>query len=166
VRETTREALAWFVKPHVVMKLPKTILVPTDFGESATAALDYAVELAAKVDAKVHVLNAVGIQLIGADYGMAVTPDLLTMAYDANQTALDRAIAERATRCPFGPALLETGDPRDLIVQAATKLGADLIVMGTHGRRGLRRLLLGSVAESIARTAPCPVLLVRAEGVS
>jgi nucleotide-binding universal stress UspA family protein len=97
---------------------------------------------------------------------MAVTPDLLTMVYDANQKALAKLIADRAGKAPFGPPLLETGEPRDLIVQTATKLGADLIVMGTHGRRGFRRLMLGSVAESISRAAPCPVLLVRAEEVS
>ncbi|MEO8551840.1 MAG: universal stress protein, partial [Kofleriaceae bacterium] len=91
---------------------------------------------------------------------------LVTIVYDTNQKALDKLIAERAGKAPFGPALLETGEPRDLIVQAATKVGADLIVMGTHGRRGLRRLMLGSVAESVARTAPCPVLLVRAEDAS
>jgi len=48
-----------------------------------------------------------------------------------------------------------------VIEETAAEIGADLIVMGTHGRRGVSRLLLGSVAESVARTAPCPVLLVR-----
>jgi nucleotide-binding universal stress UspA family protein len=59
--------------------------------------------------------------------------------------------------------MVESGDPRAMIEGVATKLDADLIVMGTHGRRGVRRFLLGSVAEIVARTAPCPVLLVRAK---
>jgi nucleotide-binding universal stress UspA family protein len=143
------------------MPLPKNILVPTDFSECATAALDYAVELAAKLDARVHVVNAVGVEIIGTEYGMSLTPDLVNMVYASNQRELDKIIAERASKVPFGPALLETGDPRQVIDEAVTKVHADLIVMGTHGRRGFRRLFLGSVAESVARTAACPVLLVR-----
>jgi nucleotide-binding universal stress UspA family protein len=56
---------------------------------------------------------------------------------------------------------LKTGDARDLINQTAAEVGADLIVMGTHGRRGVRRALLGSIAETVVRSAPCPVLTVR-----
>lgn len=57
--------------------------------------------------------------------------------------------------------MLRTGDARDIIVNTALEVGADLIIMGTHGRRGLRRALLGSVAESVLRHAPCPVLAIR-----
>jgi nucleotide-binding universal stress UspA family protein len=78
---------------------------------------------------------------------------------------LDQHASERAAMASFGPAILEIGDPRSQIEQVSRRVGADLIVMGTHGRHGLQRLLLGSVAESIVRTARCPVLLVRA-GVS
>jgi len=141
--------------------LPKNILVPTDFSESATAALDYAVELAAKLDARVHVLNVVGVEILGSEYGISLTPDLVTMVYAANQKELDRIVAARASQAAFGPAILETGEPRAVIAAVATRVAADLIVMGTHGRRGFRRLLVGSVAESVARTAMCPVLLLR-----
>ena len=57
--------------------------------------------------------------------------------------------------------MLRTGDARDVIIRACEEINADLIVMGTHGRRGVSRALLGSVAESIVRTAPCPVLTIR-----
>jgi len=57
--------------------------------------------------------------------------------------------------------VLRTGDPRDLIIDVARELGADLIITGTHGRRGVRRALIGSIAESVVRTAPCPVLTIR-----
>jgi nucleotide-binding universal stress UspA family protein len=144
------------------MTLPKNILVPTDFSEGATAALDYAVELAGKLDARVHVLNAVGVEIIGTEYGMSLTPDLVNIVYESNQKELDRIIATRAGKASFGPTILETGDARLVIGETATKVHADLIVMGTHGRRGLRRLFLGSIAESVARTAMCPVLLMRA----
>ncbi|HUJ58331.1 MAG TPA: universal stress protein [Kofleriaceae bacterium] len=143
------------------MNLPKNILVPTDFSANADAALDYAVALAGKLDAKVHVLNVVAVQTLGADLGIAVTQSVVESVMEGNQKALERLVAERASKASFGPIQLELGDARTVIDQMAAKLGADLIVMGTHGRRGVRRLLLGSVAESIARTAPCPVLLLR-----
>ncbi len=60
-----------------------------------------------------------------------------------------------------GPVLVKSGDPREVIVDAAKDLKAEVIVMGTHGRRGLSRAIIGSVAESVVRTAPCSVLVVR-----
>jgi nucleotide-binding universal stress UspA family protein len=141
------------------MKLPSRILVPTDFSEHATCALDYAVALAHKLDATVYLLNAMSLQFV--EYPIEVTSDMIDGVMKTNQKELDKLIAARAGQASFGPAMLEVGDARLVIEQAATKLGADLIVMGTHGRQGLRRALLGSVAESLVRTAPCPVLLVR-----
>jgi nucleotide-binding universal stress UspA family protein len=78
-----------------------------------------------------------------------------------NQTALDKIAAEHASQATIGQVLLRTGDARDVINQTAKEVGADLIVMGTHGRRGVTRALLGSVAETVVRSAPCPVLTVR-----
>jgi nucleotide-binding universal stress UspA family protein len=144
------------------MKLPKTILVPTDFSEGANDALAYAVALAAKLDAKIHLLNVVGIPLIGVpEVGVAYTADVVNSLLEANQKQLDKLVADNAGKASFGTPLLETGDARAVIEATADKLGAELIVMGTHGRRGVKRLLLGSVAEMVVRTAPCPVLLVR-----
>jgi nucleotide-binding universal stress UspA family protein len=141
------------------MKLPSRILVPTDFSEHATCALDYAVVLAHKLEATIHLLNAMSLQF--AEYPIAVTTDMIDGVMQSNQKELAKLIAARADQASFGPPMLEVGDARLVIEEAATKLGADLIVMGTHGRQGLRRALLGSVAESLVRTAPCPVLLVR-----
>jgi len=143
------------------MNLPKNILVPTDFSEGAEAALDYAVALAAKLDAKIHLLNVLGIEMLGAEMGLAMTQSIVDEIFHGNQKELDRLVAARNGKCAFGPTQLEVGDARALIEQVATKLKADLIVMGTHGRRGFKRMFLGSVAEAVARVAPCPVLLVR-----
>jgi nucleotide-binding universal stress UspA family protein len=74
---------------------------------------------------------------------------------------LDLLVAGYAGKAPIASVELQTGDPRTLIVDTAAQLHSDLIIMGTHGRRGVSRLLIGSVAEQVARTAPCPVLLVR-----
>jgi nucleotide-binding universal stress UspA family protein len=78
-----------------------------------------------------------------------------------SQAALDNLINPRRSLARIGRVVLRTGDARDLILHGCEDVQADLIVMGTHGRRGLRRALLGSVAEAIVRTAPCPVLTVR-----
>ncbi|HEX7702268.1 MAG TPA: universal stress protein [Kofleriaceae bacterium] len=142
------------------MKLPSRILVPTDFSELATCALDYAVALAHKLEATIHLLNAMSLQF--AEYPIAITTDMIDGIMQSSQKELEKLIAARAGQASFGPPILDVGDARIVIEQAAIKLGADLIVMGTHGRQGLKRVLLGSVAESLVRTAPCPVLLVRA----
>lgn len=148
------------------MELPKTILVPTDFSTCAGAALAYAVALAAKLDARVHVLTVLGLPLLGTEYGIAMSPGTIEEMLATNQKALDDLVAPHVQKAAFGPCRAELGDPRPQIDQHARALRADLIVMGTHGRRGVKRLLLGSVAESVVREAPCPVLLIREEAMA
>lgn len=141
--------------------LPKHILVPTDLSESAEQALAYACELACTLGAQVHLLNVIGIPAMGVpEIGMAMTTSMIDQMVIDNQTALDR-LAKTRCSAPCGSALVRTGDARDMINQTAKEIGADLIVMGTHGRTGLSRALLGSTAETVVRTAPCPVLTVR-----
>ena len=154
-------AVARFVNSSPRMALPKTILVPVDFGAASVAALDYAVELAAKLDARVHLLHVVGIMTLSAEYGLAVTQPILDSLVESSQKELDRVATERTSKAMLAPTLLEVGDARTIIVQVAERIHADLVVMGTHGRRGVKRVVLGSVAEHIARTAPCPVMLIR-----
>jgi len=142
---------------------PHTILVPVDFSECSEQALDYAVALAAKLDAKVHLLNVISIPFVTVpEVGSAISPSVIETAIHDNQTALDKLVEARRTKAAFGDTVIHTGDARDEILRTAESLGADLIVMGTHGRRGVTRALLGSVAELVVRTAPCPVLTVRA----
>jgi nucleotide-binding universal stress UspA family protein len=140
--------------------LPKNILVPTDLSEGAEEALDYACELAKTFGAKIHLLNVIGIPALGVpELGVALTSTVIDSLIRDNQAALDRLAAAKSCE---GQVLLRTGDARDVINQTAKELGCDLIVMGTHGRRGVSRALLGSVTETVVRTAPCPVLTVRA----
>jgi nucleotide-binding universal stress UspA family protein len=142
--------------------LPKNILVPTDLSEGAEEALDYACELAAQLGAKIHLLNVIGIPALGVpELGVALTSTMIDTLIADNQRSLDALAAARRGRCDVGEVLLKTGDARDTINQTAKELGCELIVMGTHGRRGLSRALLGSVAETVVRSAPCPVLTIR-----
>ena len=141
--------------------LPRQILVPTDLSEGAEQALEYACELARALGGKVHLLNVVGIPALGVpELGLSVTSAMIDQMVIDNQTAIDKLAA---TRCAdhAGQVLVRAGNARDVINQTAEELGVDLIVMGTHGRRGLSRALLGSVAETVVRSAPCAVLTVR-----
>jgi nucleotide-binding universal stress UspA family protein len=142
--------------------LPKTILVPTDFSEGAEEALDYACELARQFGGTVHLLNVIGIPALGVpELGVALTSTMIDSMVRDNQVALEKLADTKRNRATIGQALLRTGDARDLILQTAKELDAELIVMSTHGRRGISRALLGSVTESVIRTSPCPVLTVR-----
>lgn len=142
------------------MNLPKTILVATDFSETSDAAVAYAVALAEKLGAKLYLINTIGIPAYGVpELGVAVTASMIDSIVRGNQDALDKLAKQYA---PLKiETVLRTGDPRDLIVSTAADIGADLIVMGTHGRRGVSRALLGSVAEGVLRHAHCPVLTIR-----
>lgn len=144
------------------MELPNTIVVATDFSELAEKATAWAVELAAKLQARVVLVHAWMIPLVTSPEVAVPLPAgfIDDLAKDA-QRSMDAAV-KRHTRP--GVALSGTvvcADPRDGVIEAAEQAKAGLIVLGTHGRRGLKRVLLGSVAENVVRTAHCPVMVVR-----
>jgi universal stress protein A len=142
------------------MTLPKNILVPTDFSDGAEQALDYAVDLAGKLGAKVHLLNVIGIPSMGVpELGVAFAASMIESTVRTNHIELGKLASRRASADI--DTLIRTGDACDSIIDVARQVDADLIVMGTHGRRGVRRALLGSIAEGVLRTAPCPVLTIR-----
>ena len=143
-------------------KAPKSILVPTDFSPAADSALDYAIALAGPMGAQVTLLHAYNIPNLGFPEGalVATAEMIATVVNDARQ-ALQKTISKRKDRGVPLKTQLEAGDSRDVIHAVAEEIGADLIVMSTHGRRGLARALIGSVAESVVRTATRPVLTIR-----
>ena len=146
------------------MRLPKTILVPIDFGDASKAALDYAVDLAERLDAKVFVLHSFEIPIVGFPDGvMPATAEMTAQIVAQSEKALADARTRHAARKVPLTTMLEQGDAREVIHAKAKELGADLVVVGTHGRRGIARALIGSVAESVVRTSPVPVLTVHAE---
>src|SRR5436190_1679447 len=142
--------------------LPKSILVPTDLSDGAEEALDYALELAAKFGATVHLLNVIGIPALGVpELGVALTSSVIDAMIRDAQVALEALADRKRGIAPIGEIMQRTGDARDLICQTAKEVHADLVVMGTHGRRGVSPALLGSVTESVVRKCPCPVLTIR-----
>lgn len=142
----------------------KKILVPVDFSESSTLALDTAVALAKDYDASltiVHVYEPLAIAL-PEGYQLFSEEQLNQMfAEFQRELAQQRKRAESAGALRVDTELLH-GFAVGEIQNFAEQCKFDLIVMGTHGRRGLSHALLGSVAERVVRLAPCPVLTVRA----
>ena len=142
------------------------ILVPTDFGDPADAAFEYAQALARRIGTSVHLLHvfedpfqAAGIS--NEIYGVLPAEARETMLRDAEARLGYRALSAEDAEVHATTAIV-TGEPSRAIVDYATVHKFDLIVMGTHGRRGVAHLFVGSVAERVVRTAPCPVLTVRA----
>ena len=134
----------------------RRVLLPTDFSSGSQAALQFATSLARDHEATLEVLHVMPIaDLAGADAPITWS-QIMVMREDArkNMEAL------RAARPEIQGELLE-GDPADEIVSEAARRNADLVVMGTHGRTGMKHLLLGSVTERVVRTSNVPVLTVR-----
>lgn len=139
------------------------ILHPTDFSECATHAEAQAVELAQKLGGEVVLFQAlVEAPLYGE--GLLNVREA-EKVYEAQRAWAEETLEARAGQLRRTGAKVSwrvaVGVPFEEIGKAAREEQADLIVMGTHGRTGLGRLLLGSVAERVIRTAPCPVLTVR-----
>lgn len=149
---------------HAVITL-KSILVPTDFNEASSAAVEHGRALAVTFNASLHLLHVVAEPLHETWAGYAPGAEFLDavdhLQADA-QKRLERLIppAERGN----GRIVVATtwGDPSDQILKYAGDHSIDLIVCGTNGRRGWDHVMMGSVAERIVRLASCPVLTVRA----
>jgi nucleotide-binding universal stress UspA family protein len=136
------------------------ILVPTDGSEQAEAAVDHALEIAGATGARIHAVYVVhvGAITVGPDY---TPPEELIDRLEADGRAAAEAVAARAeTRDVEAVTAVERGFPADDLLAYAADEGIDLVTMGTHGRRGLDRYLLGSTTEQIVRHADVPVLAV------
>lgn len=148
------------------MAFPKTILVPTDFSECAEAALTYAMDMATTASgAKIVLLHSYATPVVAFPTGaIAYLPEIIAnIVRNAEDGIAAAAGRVRAAGIPV-ETYLKNGDPRDTILLGIEEFRADLVCLGTHGRRGVARMLIGSVAERIVRTSPVPVLTVHATG--
>lgn len=141
--------MTWFAK--------KRVLVPVDFSEQSRAAAEQAVELVGDAG-QLHIVHVL--------LDMAVSESELIWTAANNATRKEHALEQlhaTYTGPPFLGAHLHVmfGDPGHEIVNLAAEIGAELVVMPSHGRRGVQRVLLGSVAERVIRLAECPVLVLR-----
>ena len=142
----------------------RRILVPLDFSKHAEAALALAIDLAKQSGAEIHLVHAYELPTaVTMAYGVAIPQSVWDGVQEAAQARLDegrKKVAEAGVKVSTHVA---SGPAADAIAHAAETFGADLIVMGTRGLTGLKHVLLGSVAERTIRTAPCPVLTVKAD---
>jgi universal stress protein A len=142
----------------------KNILVATDFSEASDAALNYGRALARHFNACLHLLHVVqdvSAQAFGDGY-IATMPEIQTEVEDAARKQLAALLIDNDDKpLRSRSVLMRSGIPAAAIVDYAKESGIDIIVMGTHGRGAFAHLLMGSVAERVVRTAPCPVLTVR-----
>jgi universal stress protein A len=147
---------------------PKNIVVATDFGTAATRALQYGVEFARAFGARLHVVHVVDDLGGRALPAIGMPPIDLSQAQESIDQEARRTLGALATtdvmrtidvRC----VVLRDLEPGRAILAYAREVEADLVVIGTHGRQGLAEFFLGSAAQRVVRSAPCPVLTVRAE---
>ena len=143
------------------------ILVPIDGSATARRGLNEAMSLARLTGAQlrlIHVVDELSFA-VGAESFGAYSGDLIAALREAGQLTLNEACAVvKVAGLPVEGVLRESfqGRVSELVLDEAAQWPADLIVIGTHGRRGAKRLFMGSDAEQILRSAPVPVLLVRA----
>lgn len=138
------------------------ILVPTDFSADAEQAVDYAITLASAFRARVTLLHVIYEVLWAAgEVAMTLPPSYFAELEAATQQQMEKALQRVRSAGLEGDTMVVYGLPFEHIVAVARDQGVDLIVMGTHGRTGLKHVLMGSVAERVVRMAPCPVLVTR-----
>jgi nucleotide-binding universal stress UspA family protein len=135
----------------------KTILFPTDFSTASDAALVHAESLARQMNARLLIVHVEEPPLA---YGGG------ELYYGLPEPSSERILKMLEDVKPSDPSVpythrLTMGDPAGEVVRIAEDEGAEMIIIGTHGRTGMTRLLMGSVAEAIVRRAPCPVLVYR-----
>jgi nucleotide-binding universal stress UspA family protein len=137
---------------------PKRILVATDFSRGAEAALSWAKALAAAFRAEVILLHVLDLSRFPPNIAAAPTGEAMLAHVRADNA---RQMAAMVERFPGARPILREGTARSAILEVATEVDADLIVMGTHGHTGLSHVLFGSVAEHVVRHSRVPVLTVR-----
>jgi universal stress protein A len=146
------------------MKKVRRILHPTDFSPAGRAALARAIDMARAEKAELVVAHVLPMVMpMGPDGYVSpkVFDDIQRATRQQGQKQLEGVLARARKAGARARGVLLDGVPASQIARAARSQRADVIVMGTHGRTGFTRLLLGSVAERVVGTAPCPVLTVR-----
>lgn len=142
----------------------KRLLVPTDFSNTSDLAVGYAIDLAHRYGASIHLVHVVEDASFMNTYPDGFFAELPALR-DRLMAEAEARLTDTVDRCSAASVAVTRqvvdGRPARVIVQIAGERGTDLIVMGTHGRSGVAHLLLGSVAEHVVRTAPCPVFTVR-----
>lgn len=146
------------------MKPLRRILHPTDFSPASSAAFNRAVAMARAARAELVIVHALApfMPVLGEGYvSPKVYEEMAASTRGYAKKRLDALLAKARKTGVRARGLLLEGTPHERIVRAAKSQRADLVVMGTHGRSGLARFFLGSVAERVVAMSPCPVMTTR-----
>ena len=147
------------------------ILVPTDFSEHSSAALAFALDLAGQLKRKVIVLHVVHDPASAPGYYQREGADGVKTMDDVAAEMMERFLAKTAEKYPqLDMQLAETklvgGIPSRRIVEVANMIDASMVIMGSHGHRGLKSLVVASKAKKVVQNAPMPVMVVKAQAIS
>jgi universal stress protein A len=138
------------------------LLVPIDFSDSSRKALQYAVSFAKRFKAEIILVHAVEMVPTGLPASPFATDTMTEVAVLQDHGARHVALWLKAAKEHVPTtAKIDSGNPAEIILHAACESNADLIIIGTHGHRGLERFFMGGTARKVVRHAPCPVLVVR-----
>lgn len=147
------------------MPSSKTYLVPVDFSQTSEAALNYAIGMARRKGGKLLLLHVISdSSVMMSAYGGGSAEIMLELQRSMEESAgkeMRRLVARKRLRPGQYRSVVSRGSPAQIIVREAKKARAQMIIMGSHGRTGLQRLMIGSVAEQALRYAQCPVLIVK-----
>lgn len=142
------------------MPIARSYLVPVDFSKGSEAALSHAVALAKEHQAKLILIHVIPAAMVYP--GEATKFDFYALLErDARENVARLAKRKKLKPTDYRLVLVRGVDPADVIARQARQLRVSMIIMGSHGRTGLQRLLMGSVAERTLRYARCPVLIVK-----
>ena len=138
----------------------RTILCPVDFSDASRKAVRYAHEFAVSMGAAMFLLNVVEPRPMAVDLSLNYIPleEDLEKAAETDLDALKNELLGEGLKVESS---VEIGNPSDVILEKAAELDVNLVIMGSHGKKGLSRLIMGSVAETVVRKADCPVLIVK-----
>lgn len=148
------------------MEKIQKILFPTDFSDNSNYAFDYALDLAKKFGARLYILHVIHelIDTTGFYVPNISLDQLQTDLVKGAEEMMGRFIKEEMGDFKEYETMNIIGLPHIEVMNVARDKGIDMIVMGTHGRTGIDRVLFGSTAEKVVKKAPCPVLTVRRPG--
>lgn len=140
----------------------KEILFPCELGPNSVKILPYVLSVAEKYNANIHLLHVIeDFQKLGGFYVPHPSLELFQKeALKAAEKFMDNVCAEKLQGCPNFKRRIVSGEPSDEILKAIESEGIDLVIMGTHGRKGLGHTIFGSVAENVTKKSPVPVLVV------
>ena len=139
-----------------------SILCPVDFSDASRKAVQYAREFSASMGSSVYLLNVVEPRPMAVD----ITLNYVPLEEDLEKAAkadLEVVLQQFLSVGLKAECSVEIGNPSDVILEKSGELHANLVIMGSHGKTGLSRFIMGSVAETVVRKANCPVLIVKAE---